>query len=83
MPVPQLHRRPRRLGAAVRRQPRPRRVDRLNAIIDAIAADRADVDVLPLGDWIAGQIDDATIRPDGSHFEYRGHNPAADAFIEH
>ena len=23
------------------------------------------------------------IRPDGSHFEYRGHNPAADAFVEY
>jgi peptidoglycan/LPS O-acetylase OafA/YrhL len=59
----------------------PERVDRLNAIIEAIAADRADVDILPLSDWVNARVDDAAIRPDGSHFEYRGHNPAADAFI--
>jgi hypothetical protein len=59
----------------------PERVDRLNAIIEAIAADRADVDMLPLSAWVNARVDDAAIRPDGSHFEYRGHNPAADAFI--
>jgi peptidoglycan/LPS O-acetylase OafA/YrhL len=59
----------------------PDRVDRLNAIIEAMAADRADVDVLPLSAWVNAHVDDAAIRPDGSHFEYRGHNPAADAFV--
>jgi hypothetical protein len=60
----------------------PDRVDRLNAIIAAIAADRPDVAVLPLHAWVNARVDDAAIRPDGSHYEFRGHNPAADAFIE-
>jgi peptidoglycan/LPS O-acetylase OafA/YrhL len=59
----------------------PARVDRLNAIIAAMAADRADVDVLPFSDWVNIRVDDAAIRPDGSHYEYREHNPAADAFV--
>ena len=28
------------------------------------------------------RVDDASLRPDGSHYEYKGHNEAADAFIE-
>jgi hypothetical protein len=60
----------------------PARVDRLNAIIAAVAAHRADVEVLPFSDWVNRRVDDASIRPDGSHYEHRGHNPAADAFIE-
>ena len=61
----------------------PARVDRLNAIITAIAADRPDVEVLRFSEWINGRVDDAGIRPDGSHYEYRRHNPAADAFVEY
>jgi hypothetical protein len=60
----------------------PHRVDRLNAIIEAMAADRPDVAVLPLDAWVNARVDDAAIRPDGSHYAFRGHNPAADAFIE-
>ena len=59
----------------------PARVDRLNAIVEAMAADRLDVDVLPFDAWVNERVDDAAIRPDGSHYEYRGHNPAADAFV--
>ena len=61
----------------------PARVDRLNTIIAGLAAARPDVEVLPFSDWVNQRIDDAAIRPDGSHFEYRGHNPAADAFVEY
>ena len=60
----------------------PARVDRLNAIITAMAASRSDVDVLAFDEWMNERIDDAVIRPDGSHYEYRGHNPAADSFVE-
>ena len=61
----------------------PARVDRLNTIIASVAAARPDVEVLAFSDWVNQRIDDAAIRPDGSHFEYRGHNPAADAFVEY
>jgi hypothetical protein len=59
----------------------PARIDRLNAIITALADERTDVDVLPFSDWVNERVDDAAIRPDGSHYEHRGHNPAADAFV--
>ena len=59
----------------------PSRVDRLNAIITALADERADVDVLPFSEWVNERVDDAAIRPDGSHYEHRGNNPAADAFV--
>ena len=61
----------------------PARVDRLNAIITAMADERPDVDVLAFSDWVNERVDDAAIRPDGSHYEYRGHNPAADAFVDY
>ncbi len=59
----------------------PARVDRLNAIITAMATDRPDVDVLAFSEWVNERVDDPVVRPDGSHYEYRGHNPAADAFV--
>ncbi len=61
----------------------PERVDRLNAIITSLADERADVDVLPFSDWVNVRVDDGAIRPDGSHYEHRGHNPAADAFVDY
>jgi peptidoglycan/LPS O-acetylase OafA/YrhL len=61
----------------------PARVDRLNAIITAMATDRSDVDVLAFSEWVNERVDDAVVRPDGSHYDYRGHNPAADAFVEY
>jgi hypothetical protein len=60
----------------------PERVDRLNAIITAVADSRAGVDVLPFADWMNARRDDPALRPDGSHYEFKAHNPAADAFIE-
>jgi hypothetical protein len=59
----------------------PARVDRLNSIIEDLARERADVDVLPFSEWVNLRVDDAAIRPDGSHYEHRGRNPAADAFV--
>jgi hypothetical protein len=60
----------------------PERMDDLNAIIDDLAAGRNDVEVLRFDAWVNQRIDDASIRPDGSHYEWRAHNDAADAFIE-
>ena len=60
----------------------PSRMDRLNEIITELAADRDDVEVLPFDVSINERVDDASIRPDGSHYEYAEHNEAADAFIE-
>jgi hypothetical protein len=59
----------------------PARVDRLNAVITSMADDRPDVEVLAFSEWVNERIDNAAVRPDGSHFEYRGHNPAADEFV--
>jgi peptidoglycan/LPS O-acetylase OafA/YrhL len=61
----------------------PARVDHLNTIITSLADERADVDVLPFSDWVNQHVDDGVIRPDGSHYEHRGHNPAADAFVHY
>jgi hypothetical protein len=59
----------------------PERMDRLNAIIDDVAAERDDIEVLALDAWVNRRVDDPSIRPDGSHYEWRVHNDAADAFI--
>jgi hypothetical protein len=58
------------------------RIDRLNAIITEVADSRDGVDVLPFADWVNERRDDPALRPDGSHYEFKAHNPAADAFIE-
>ena len=60
----------------------PDRMDHLNTIVDELAAARDDVEVLPFDAWVNRRVDDASIRPDGSHYEWRVHNEAADAFIE-
>jgi peptidoglycan/LPS O-acetylase OafA/YrhL len=60
---------------------RPERTDRLNAIITEIADSRDDVDELRFADWVNERRDDPALRPDGSHYEFNAHNPAADAFI--
>ena len=69
------------LSAEFRASRDPRRVDRLNEIIDDVADQRDDVDVLAFDDWVNEQVDDAAIRPDGSHYEYRSANAAADEFV--
>ena len=51
-------------------------------MITEIAEARADVDVLRFDEWVNERVDDASIRPDGSHYEFEDPNPAADAFIE-
>jgi peptidoglycan/LPS O-acetylase OafA/YrhL len=61
----------------------PARVDRLNAIITSLATDRGDVDVLAFSEWVNERVDDSIVRPDGSHYDHRDHNPAADAFVRY
>ena len=69
------------LSPTLRDSRRPERMDRLDAIIGEVAADRAAVEVVPFGDWVDGRVDDAALRPDGSHFEFRSNTTAADRFI--
>jgi hypothetical protein len=50
----------------------PARVDRLNEIVREVAAERPDrIRVLEWGQWVDQRIDDARLRPDGSHFEWK------------
>ena len=53
----------------------PARVDALNAVAGQVVADaRADglaVCEVDITDWVEARLDDATVRPDGSHFEWR------------
>lgn len=71
------------LSARFRDSRDPARVDRLNTIITDLAADHELVEAFGFSDWVNQRVDDSSIRPDGSHYEYREHNEAADAFIEH
>ncbi|MDQ3469461.1 MAG: acyltransferase [Actinomycetota bacterium] len=48
----------------------PMRVDWINQIVDGIAAARDDVDVVDLASWVEPRREDATVRPDGSHYAY-------------
>jgi hypothetical protein len=57
------------------------RVDALNAVIERLAVARPSVTVLPLDAWVNERVDDATIRPDGAHFEMDAYNPAVDELI--
>jgi hypothetical protein len=56
-------------------------MDRLDAIIGEVAAARSSVEVVPFGAWVDRRIDDAALRPDGSHFEFRSNTAAADQLI--
>jgi len=58
------------LPLTVRASRASERVDWLNAIVTDLAADRDDVEVLPFDDWVNERVDDPTIRPDGSHYEW-------------
>lgn len=48
----------------------PWRVDVINGIVAELAAQRDDVDVVDLASWVDLRRDDATLRPDGSHYEF-------------
>ncbi|MET0460590.1 MAG: acyltransferase [Ilumatobacteraceae bacterium] len=48
----------------------PARVDHLNALVRGIADTRDDVTVVDLPSWVDPRVDDADIRPDGSHYEW-------------
>ena len=48
----------------------PWRVDRINGIVAELAGARDDVDIIDLATWVERRVDDATLRPDGSHFEW-------------
>ena len=45
-------------------------MDHLNAIVRSIADERDDVTVVDLPSWVDPRVDDAVIRPDGSHYEW-------------
>ncbi len=68
------------LGEGFRESREPARTDRLNSIIDEVAAARSDVEVLDLATWVNERVDDATIRPDGSHFERTVDTGAGEVF---
>ena len=48
----------------------PARMDRNNEIVRSIADERDDVTVVDLPSWVDPRVDDAVIRPDGSHYEW-------------
>jgi hypothetical protein len=57
----------------------PARVDTINALVAGIAAERTDVVVVDLPEWVDPRQDDAALRPDGSHFEWERDTGVADA----
>lgn len=59
----------------------PERIDRLNAIVQSLADARDDVDVLPFDAWMNDHVDDASLRPDGSHYDYSQPNAASEQFV--
>lgn len=57
------------------------RVDRLNALIREVAASRArSVVVLDFDNWVNERVDNAKLRPDGSHFEHDRDTGVSKAF---
>ena len=48
----------------------PQRVDLVNGIVAELADVRDDVVLIDLATWVNGRVDDATLRPDGSHYEF-------------
>jgi hypothetical protein len=58
-------------------------VDRILWMTCPYLSSSTGVDVLSFSEWVNERVDDPTIRPDGSHFEFRGHNPAPDAFVDY
>jgi len=58
------------LDAGLRDSRDPARMDHLNSLIGQIAATRPEtVRVVDLGSWVDQRVDDARMRPDGSHFD--------------
>lgn len=59
----------------------PERVDALNAIIDQVIAERPGfARPVDLAGWVNQRTDDATVRPDGSHFERSVDTGAGEVF---
>jgi hypothetical protein len=48
----------------------PARMDHINEIVRGIADERDDVTVVDLPSWVEPRVDDAVLRPDGSHYEW-------------
>jgi len=60
----------------------PERVRRLNEIITDVASRHPDdVSLVDLASWMEPYIDDATVRPDGSHFRYDTPTVFTDEFL--
>ena len=63
----------------------PARAERLAALVDEVVAARPGrACVVDLAGWVSPRIDDASLRPDGSHFEWRtptGLGPAFAALV--
>jgi peptidoglycan/LPS O-acetylase OafA/YrhL len=57
------------LQADLRASRDPARVEVTNGILDELAADGA-IELLDLAAWVAPRVDDPTLRPDGSHFDF-------------
>jgi hypothetical protein len=45
-------------------------MDHINEIVRGIADERDDVTVVDLPSWVEPRVDDAVLRPDGSHYEW-------------
>lgn len=60
----------------------PERIDRLNAIVQSLADSRDDVEVLPFDVWMNDHVDDESLRPDGSHYDYEHANEASEQFVQ-
>jgi hypothetical protein len=62
----------RRLEAGLRDSRDPARTDRLNELIDGVASQRPGmVEVMAWNDVVNARVDDATWRPDGSHYQWK------------
>jgi len=60
----------------------PARVDRINQLIAELDAARDDVDVVDLASWMEPRLEDATLRPDGSHYAFATDTGIAAALTE-
>ena len=59
----------------------PARTDALNRLISDVAGEfPVSVCVVDFDDWVNERVDDVTVRPDGSHYEWRNPSGAGEAF---